>query len=66
MMEQQRERIHWEILVASGMMLLGIIGVNIPLFIHSDNANRSCIDAIRQDIKEFHERIIKIEEQRGR
>lgn len=65
-MEHQKERIHWEILVASGMMLLGIVGVNIPLFIHSDDANRQCIEAIRQDVKEFHERLIRIEENRNK
>jgi len=41
---------YWELLIAMSIMLLAIIGVNVPLFIMTDNK----IEAIRQDIREFH------------
>lgn len=70
-MEQLKERIHWELLVASGVMLLGIVAVNIILFIHLDSKTNNLIESIRQDIKEgkqemrdFHEQLIRIEERR--
>lgn len=59
-MQNQERNGHWEIIVAMGMMLIAIIGVNVPLFIMTDNK----IEAIRQDVRDFHERLIRIEEKR--
>jgi hypothetical protein len=71
----EKRKIFWEPIVAACILLAAILGVMVPLYIHSDNANRALISAIRSDIKEFHdesrrvemefrERIIKIEEGR--
>jgi len=31
---------------------------------HSDNANRAQIEAIRKDIKDFHERLLEIQREK--
>lgn len=53
----EKRKIFWEPIVAAALLLLAVLGVMVPLYVHSDNANRAQIDAIRKDIKEFHEEI---------
>jgi hypothetical protein len=56
----EKRKIYWEPLVAAGAILVAIFAVMVPLFIHSDNAARAQIEAIRQDIKDFHQELYKI------
>lgn len=51
----ERRKIFWEPIVAATILLAAILGTMVPLYIHSDNANRALIEAIRKDIKEFHD-----------
>jgi hypothetical protein len=57
----EKRKIYWEPLIASGAILIAIFGVMVPLFIHSDNAARAQIEAIRQDIKDFHKQLYEIQ-----
>lgn len=67
----EKRKIYWEPLVAAGAILVAIFAVMVPLFIHLDNAARAQIaimsdktdkqiEAIRQDIKDFHQELYKI------
>jgi hypothetical protein len=58
--------ISWEPLVSAGAIIVTILGVVVPLFIHLDNRTDAKIEAIRQDIKDFHGRLCAIEERRGK
>jgi hypothetical protein len=51
----EKRKLFWEPIVAAALLLMAILGVMVPLYIHSDNANRALIEAIRKDIKEFHD-----------
>jgi len=62
----ESKRIFWEPLVSAGAVVATILGVVVPLFMHIDNKTDAKIEAIRQDIKDFHGRLIAIEERRGR
>ena len=53
----QKRQFFWEPIIAAAILLAAILGVMVPLYIHSDNMANSQINAIRQDIKEFHEEL---------
>lgn len=68
----EKRRIFWEPIVAASLLLFAILGVMVPLYVHSDNANRALIESIRKDINEFHKemrdfhgRMCAIEERRN-
>ena len=68
-MENAKRPILWEPLVSAGAIVATILGVVVPLFIHMDNKMEKrmqktdeIIDAIRQDIRDFHGRLCAIEE----
>ncbi len=60
----QQRRIYWEPIIAAGLLLMTILGTMVPLYMHSDNANRAQIEAIRKDIKDFHERLLEIQREK--
>jgi hypothetical protein len=47
----EKRKIFWEPIVAAGLLLVAILGTMVPLYIHSDNANRALIEAISKDVK---------------
>ena len=65
----KNNNIQWQPLVELVVVLLTILGSTIPLYIHTDNKLEIQINAIRQDIqavhqemKDFHGRLCAIEE----
>ncbi len=60
----EKRKIFWEPVVAAAILLMAILGTMVPLYIHSDNANRDQIAAIREDIRDFHDRLCEIEAKR--
>lgn len=67
----EKRKIFWEPVVAAAVLLMAILGTMVPLYIHSDNANRAqiCaitgeIGAIREEIRDFHNRLCEIEAKR--
>ena len=56
----EKRKIYWEPLIAAGAILIAIFGVMVPLFIHSDNAARSQIEAIRKDINDHHREMYEL------
>jgi len=70
-----KRKIEIQPLVELGLFLFALLGTIIPLHIHLDNKmdNRmeisrketnEIINAIRMDIKDFHEKLIRIEERK--
>ncbi len=51
----EKRKIFWEPIIGPIIFLAGVLGVMIPLYIHSDNRAEKLIDAIRQDMKQFHD-----------
>ena len=51
----EKRKIFWEPIVGGAILLAGILGTMVPLYIHSDNRMEKLVEAIRQDVKEFHE-----------
>lgn len=70
-MLSEKRKVFWEPVVAAAVLLMAILGTMVPLYIHSDNANRDqiCairgeIGAIREEIRDFHNRLCEIEANR--
>lgn len=51
------KRINWEFLIGIAMLLVGVAGINIPLFMHSDAKMMTITDNMRQDFNRFHNEI---------
>lgn len=67
----EKRKIFWEPVVAAGVLLMAILGTMVPLYMYSDKMNRSQIEAIRQDVgaireemRDFHDRLFEIEAKR--
>jgi hypothetical protein len=67
--QQEKQRIQWEMLLALGVFVASIWAVMVPLFTHLDNktdqrlvAIQQSVDAIHDEIKDFHGRLCAIEE----
>jgi hypothetical protein len=58
MSKTKTERLNVEMIIALTIVMITILGSTIPLYIHSSNQ----IEAIRQDVKDFHGRLCAIEE----
>lgn len=66
-MEKYEQKIQWQPIIELSIVLFTILGSTIPLYLHTDSkidAMHQTVDAIRQDIKDFHGRLCAIEEQR--
>lgn len=52
------------------LTIFGIVATNlitvITLYIHTDNKTASALKGIQDEMKDFHTRLIKIEEQRNK
>ncbi len=55
---------NWELLVAAFGPLATVLGVVIPMVLHLDNKTDRKIDAIREEIRDFHERLLEIQRER--
>lgn len=58
MTETYKEKINMELIISLIIVMATILGATIPLYIHSSNQ----IEAIRQDVRDFHGRLCAIEE----
>lgn len=59
--------IKWQPIIELSIVLFTILGSTIPLYLHTDakiDAMHQTVDAIRQDIKDFHGRLCAIESAR--
>lgn len=61
----EKRKIFWEPIVAACILLMAILGTMVPLYMHSDNQNRALIEAIRQDVKDFHSELRSVEQRRN-
>jgi len=72
----EKRKIFWEPIVAASLLLMTVLGVMVPLYMHSDNANRKLIEGIREDskkssadiqaeMKDFHQRMYALELRRS-
>ncbi len=57
-MNSQPQRFNLELIISLMIVMGTILGSTIPLYIHSNNQ----IEAIRQDVKDFHYKLYAIEE----
>ena len=67
--KKENQRIQWEPIVSAGIVVATILGVIVPLFVHLDNKMEKRlertdqqIEAIHQEMKDFHGRLCSIEE----
>ena len=65
----ERQRVQWELIVSAGAIIATILGVVLPLFTHLDNKTEmrlakvdKQIEAISQEMRDFHGRLCAIEE----
>ncbi len=63
--EERKERIQWQPMIEMLIVLVTILGSTIPLYMHMDSKldsysirSQETIDAIRQDMKEFHTQLV--------
>jgi len=61
-MHEQKQTIQWQPIVELIVVLMTILGSTIPLYMHTDNKLENAIEAIRQDMRDFHGRLCTIEE----
>ncbi len=70
MSESNQERqIQWQPIIELSIVLFTILGSTIPLYLHTDSkidAMHHTVDAIREDIRDFHGRLCAIEERNKR
>lgn len=66
---EDSKKIQWQPLVELGIVLITILGSTIPLYLHMDSKidrfdqrSHEILEAIRQDMKDFHGRLCSIEE----
>lgn len=67
--KKEKQPSQWQTTIQLVIVLLTILGSTIPLYIHTDNKfeegrreTNAIIEAIRQDIRDFHGRLCAIEE----
>lgn len=60
----ESDRIHWEPLVSAAAIIFTILGVVVPLFVHLDNKFYELSKGTSMEMKDFHEKLIRIEEHR--
>lgn len=72
----EKRKVFWEPIVAAAILLLTVLGVMVPLYMHSDNANRCLIEGMREEsqqssediraeMKDFHHRMYALELRRS-
>lgn len=49
---------------ANIVLIMGMLGVFVGLYIHTDNKVNTNLKAIQDEMKDFHEKLIRIEERR--
>jgi hypothetical protein len=62
---EKENQIQWQPIIELSIVLFTILGSTIPLYIHTDSkidAIHQSVNAIREDIKDFHARLCTIEE----
>ena len=65
MENEKQNQIQWQPIIELSIVLFTILGSTIPLYLHTDSKIDSIhqtVEAIRQDIKDFHGRLCAIEE----
>ena len=65
MSSDERTVVAWQPIIELLIVLFTILGSTIPLYLHTDgkiDAMHQTIEAIRQDMKDFHGRLCAIEE----
>lgn len=60
----KRKRFDWSSPIEAAIVAAIILGANIPLFIYSQSSVDAKISAIHEEMKDFHDRLIRIEERR--
>lgn len=64
-MNEQKQNIQWQPIVELIVVLMTILGSTIPLYMHTDNKLETALEAIRQDMRDFHGRLCAIEERKN-
>jgi len=65
MQDNQKNNIQWQPIIELSIVLFTILGSTIPLYLHTDakiDAIHHTVDAIREDMRDFHGRLCAIEE----
>lgn len=57
-----KNKIQWQPLVELIVVLLTILGSTIPLYLHTDNKLENALNALKEEIRDFHGRLCAIEE----
>ncbi len=65
-MNENKNNIQWQPIIEMIIVLMTILGSTIPLYLHTDSKMETCIEAIRQDMRDFHGRLCEIEERNRR
>lgn len=59
---QMQAKVQWQPIVELIVVLMTILGSTIPLYIHTDNKLECALQAIKEEMKDFHGRLCAIEE----
>lgn len=62
MEKEQSVKIQWQPIIEMIIVLMTILGSTIPLYMHSDSKMDIYMNAINQEMKDFHGRLCAIEE----
>lgn len=60
----ETKKLMWEPLVSAAAIIITIIGVLVPVFLHQDGKMDKTLTAMHEEMKEFHGRLIAIETRR--
>ena len=67
--DDDNQKIQWQPIIELSIVLFTILGCTVPLYLHTDSKLDSfytrtelMIEAIRQDMRDFHGRLCAIEE----
>lgn len=58
----EKKHIQWQPIIELVIVLVTIVGSTIPLYLHTDSKLHTAIDAINQEMRDFHGRLISLEE----
>lgn len=58
----QKNQINWQPIIEIGIVVAAVFGTTVPLYLHTDNKLHAALTEIKAETKDFHGRLIAIEE----
>lgn len=57
-----RNLINWQPIIEIGIVVAAVFGTTVPLYLHTDNKLHAALAEIKNESKDFHGRLVAIEE----